>query len=58
MLFKVISCLELWASGSPIVQWSRTICAIFVKGVMRLINNFEFGPVVQMSFIRFFYLEP
>ena len=24
----------IWSSGSPFVQWSRTICAILVKGIM------------------------
>ena len=27
----------IWSSGSPFVQWSRPICAILVKGIMR--NN-------------------
>ena len=27
----------IWSSGSPFVQWSDTICAILVKGIMR--NN-------------------
>ena len=26
-----------WSSGDPFVQWSRTICAILVEGIMR--NN-------------------
>ena len=34
MLFKGISYLELWQA---FVQWSITICAILVKGIMR--NN-------------------
>ena len=34
MLFKDISYL---GSGDPFVQWSRTICEILVKGIMR--NN-------------------
>ena len=25
----------IWSSGSPFVQWSRTICAILVTGIMR-----------------------
>ena len=47
----------IWSSGSPFVQWSRTICAILVEGIMR--NNFviffEFGPKVQeeMPFIGY-----
>ena len=48
-------CLTIFlilSSGSPIVQWSRTVCAIFVQGVMR--NNsvklFEFGPVGKILF--------
>ena len=27
----------IWSSGGPFVQWSRTICAILVEGIMR--NN-------------------
>ena len=27
----------IWSSGSPFVQWSRTICAILVEGIKR--NN-------------------
>ena len=27
----------IWSCGSPYVQWSGTICAILVKGIMR--NN-------------------
>ena len=50
MLFKNISYLQLW-------QWSGTICAILVEGVMRnnSVNYFEFGQVVQeeMLFNRF-----
>ena len=34
MLFKDISYLELM---QPFVQWSRTICAMLVEGIMR--NN-------------------
>ena len=33
-------CLKIfliWSSGSPFVQWSKNICAILVKGIMR--NN-------------------
>ena len=58
MLFKDISYLELM---QPFVQWSRTICAMLVEGIMR--NNsvklFEFGPVVQeeMPFENISYLE-
>ena len=50
----------IWSSGIPFVQPSRTICAIFVEGIMR--NNsvklFEFGPAVQeeMSFKAISYL--
>ena len=29
----------IWSSGGPFVQRSGTICAIFVKGIMR--NNSE-----------------
>ena len=32
------SCLKIfliWSSGSPFVQWSGTICAISVEGIMR-----------------------
>ena len=28
----------IWSSGSPFVQWSGTICAILVEGIMR--NNY------------------
>ena len=39
----------IWNSGGPCVQWSRTICAILVKGIIRnnSVTTFEFGPVVQ-----------
>ena len=35
----------IWSSGGPFDQWSGTICAILVEGIMK--NYFEFGPVVQ-----------
>ena len=38
--FRSRSCLKIfliWSSGSPFVQWSRTICAILVVGIKR--NN-------------------
>ena len=47
MSFKDISYLELW---QPYVQWSRTICAILVEGIMR--NNSVFSgavPLVQFG---------
>ena len=46
MSFKDISYLELW---QPLVQRTRTICAIFVEGIMRNdpVKYFEFEPVVQ-----------
>ena len=25
----------IWSSGGPFVQWSQTICAILVEGIMR-----------------------
>ena len=52
-------CLKIFlflTSGSHIVQWSGTVCAILVERLMRNIwvnlNCFEFGPAVQkeMSF--------
>ena len=36
---------------------AKTICAILVEGIMNSSVKFEFGPVVQMSFIRFFLLK-
>ena len=41
MSFKDISYLELW---QPFVQWSGTICANLVEGIMRnnSVNYFEF----------------
>ena len=33
-LFKIFL---IWSSGGPFVQWSRSICAILVEGIMR--NN-------------------
>ena len=33
----------IWSSGSPPVQWSRTIYAIFVKRLMRNISMKLFG---------------
>ena len=35
MSFKDISYLELW---QPLFQWSKTICAILVDGIMRNIS--------------------
>ena len=38
--FKRRCCLKIfliWSSGDPFVQWSGTICAILVEGIMR--NN-------------------
>ena len=26
----------IWSSGGPFVQWSRTICAILVEGILRI----------------------
>ena len=26
----------IWSSGGPIVQWSRTICANLVEGIMTI----------------------
>ena len=45
------------SSGSPFVQCTGTICAIFEEGIKR--NYFEFGPVVQeeMPFKGISYLE-
>ena len=47
----------IWCPGSPFVQWSVSICAILLEGIMEtiLLNYFEFGSVVQeeMSFKRF-----
>ena len=38
----------IWSSGSPRVQWSGTIYAILVEGIMGNIHLklFKFGPVV------------
>ena len=33
MLFKDI--FLIWSSGGPFVQWCKTICVIFVEGMMR-----------------------
>ena len=50
-----------WSSGRPFVQWSGTINAILVKGIMRdnSVKLFEFGQVVQeeMSLKDISYLE-
>ena len=58
MSFKDIS--HLLELRRPFVLWSRTICAILVKGIKGtiLFNYFEFGPVVnEMSFKDISYLE-
>ena len=34
---RVLKIFLIWSSGGPFVQRSRTICAIFVEGIMR--NN-------------------
>ena len=33
----ILKIFLIWSSGSPFVQWSRTICAILIEGIMR--NN-------------------
>ena len=51
----------IWSSGSPPVQWSRTIYACLKEGFMGNIHEkfMKFGPVVQkeMSFKDISYLE-
>ena len=52
----------IWSSGSPHVQWSGTIYATLVEGIMGNIHVklfFKFGPMVQeeMSFKDISYLE-
>ena len=43
----------IWSSGGPCVQWSGTIYATLVEGILGNLHvKFKFGPVVQeeMSF--------
>ena len=53
--------LLILSSGCHFVQWSGTICAILVKGIMRntSVILFEFGPAVQeeMSLKDISYLQ-
>ena len=41
----------IWSSGSPPVQWSKTIYVILEEGIMKtfLWSYFIFGPVVQVE---------
>ena len=50
--FKDISYLELWW---PFVQWSRTICAILVEGIMRndSVNLFGIWASGSGGMVRF-----
>ena len=31
----ILKIFHIWSSGGPFVQWSGTICAILVEGIMR-----------------------
>ena len=50
----------IWNSSGAFVQWSRSICAILVEGIMgKILRKYELGQVVreEMSFKDISYLE-
>ena len=51
MSFKDIS---IYSCGGHFVQWSGTVCAINVEGIMRAFmqNNFEFWPMIKEMLLK------